>query len=213
MQVLEQCFDATTCQPSLLAVDDDARCLPTCAGSVATVKLALVCKLLLEFADVKVAATSSSKHFINEEELPDAVKPLLGDEEEWRSWRQVGDPVLHIELRRWADLLLVAPLSANSLAKMANGLCDNLLTCVIRAWEFSKPLVVAPAMNTAMWQSPFTAKHLAVLHEMGVHVVDPISKRLACGDVGQGAMASPEDIAASCRALLLPGARSAHVGS
>ncbi len=55
----------------------------------------------------------------------------------------MGDPVLHIELRRWADVLLVAPLSANTLAKMANGLADNLLTCVVRAWDFSKPLLVS----------------------------------------------------------------------
>ena len=54
-----------------------------------------------------------------------------GDEEEWREWKQVGDPVMHIELRRWADCLVIAPLSANTLAKCAQGLCDNLLTCVV----------------------------------------------------------------------------------
>ena len=59
------------------------------------------------------------------------VSTWSGDEEEWREWREVGDPVLHIELRRWADCLVVAPLSANTLAKCAQGLCDNLLTCVV----------------------------------------------------------------------------------
>ncbi len=54
----------------------------------------------------------------------------------------MGDPVLHIELRRWADVLVLAPLSANTLAKVAHGLCDNLLTCVVRAWDFAKPLLV-----------------------------------------------------------------------
>ena len=54
-----------------------------------------------------------------------------GDEEEWREWKQVGDPVMHIELRRWADCMVIAPLSANTLAKCAQGLCDNLLTCVV----------------------------------------------------------------------------------
>jgi hypothetical protein len=54
-----------------------------------------------------------------------------GDEEEWRDWGVVGDPIMHIELRRWADCLVVAPLSANTLAKLAQGLCDNLLTCVV----------------------------------------------------------------------------------
>jgi hypothetical protein len=56
---------------------------------------------------------------------------------------QMGDPVMHIELRRWADALVVAPLSANSLAKMAHGLADNLLTCIVRAWDFTNPLVVS----------------------------------------------------------------------
>lgn len=68
--------------------------------------------------------------------------PSAGDEEEWREWRAVGDPVMHIELRRWADALVVAPLSANTLAKAAGGLCDNLLTCIIRAWDFGKPMLV-----------------------------------------------------------------------
>lgn len=83
---------------------------------------------------------------------------VLKDEDEWSCWSKREDPVLHIDLRKWADVLLVAPLSANTLAKLANGLCDNLLTCVARAWDFSRPLLVAPAMNTLMWESPFTAK-------------------------------------------------------
>lgn len=69
--------------------------------------------------------------------------PLTGDEDEWHEWSQVGDPVLHIELRRWADVFVVAPLSANTLAKMANGLCDNLVTCIARAWDFTRPLIVS----------------------------------------------------------------------
>lgn len=83
---------------------------------------------------------------------------VLRDDDEWSCWNKREDPVLHIELRKWADVFLVAPLSANTLAKMANGLCDNLLTCVARAWDFKRPLLVAPAMNTLMWESPFTAK-------------------------------------------------------
>lgn len=67
---------------------------------------------------------------------------LQGDEEEWHQWQKKGDPVLHIELRKWADLLVVAPLSANTLAKLAQGLCDNCLTSVVRAWDWSKPLLV-----------------------------------------------------------------------
>ncbi|KAG2493200.1 hypothetical protein HYH03_008620 [Edaphochlamys debaryana] len=143
------------------------RVLLGATGSVASIKVAALCQLLLEFADVKLVVTSSAKNFINEDDLPEAVKPILGDEAEWRQWRSVGDPVLHIELRRWADALVVAPLSANSLAKMANGMADNLLTCVVRAWDFAKPMLLAPAMNTAMWASPFTARHLDTLVQLG----------------------------------------------
>ncbi|CAB1116820.1 unnamed protein product [Ectocarpus sp. CCAP 1310/34] len=82
-------------------------------------------------------------------------------------------------------MLLVAPLSANTLSKLANGLCDNLVTCVARAWDFKskKSFVVAPAMNTHMWEHPMTNRHLSALTELGVAVVPPASKKLACGDV------------------------------
>jgi hypothetical protein len=73
---------------------------------------------------------------------------------------QVGDPVLHIELTRWADGLMVVPMSANCLAKAANGLCDDLLTCVLRAWPPQKPLLLAPAMHHLMWQHPFNQTHI-----------------------------------------------------
>ena len=110
--------------------------------------------------------------------------------------------MLHIELRRWADALVIAPLSANTLAKAANGLCDNLLTCVVRAWDWRRPLLVAPAMNTLMWDSPFTARHLGALTELGALVVGPVEKTLACGDTGNGAMAEPADVAARVRRAL-----------
>ena len=121
---------------------------------------------------------------------------------------QKDQPVLHIELRKWADVLCIAPLTANTLAKMSLGLCDNLLTCVYRAWDMTKPVVVAPAMNTMMWDDEITGvqlkslefKHNAYHHGVtllarNLFVVDPVSKRLACGDDGKGALASISDIA------------------
>src|SRR5205823_969202 len=89
---------------------------------------------------------------------------LTLDEDEWPGQKyQRGDTVLHIELRRWADLFLVAPLDANTLAKLANGLSDNCLTCVWRAWDPARPVMLAPAMNTLMWEHPLTARHLRQL--------------------------------------------------
>src|SRR5205807_1588870 len=90
------------------------------------------------------------------------------DEDEWPGRRagqryQREDPVLHIELRRWADVLLIAPLDANTLAKLATGLADNCLTCVWRAWDANRPVVLAPAMNTLMWDHPLTGRHLQQL--------------------------------------------------
>src|SRR5262249_35282924 len=125
---------------------------------------------------VKVVATRASLYFFD----PAALDPLdpgqprrnpevvALDEDEWpgmdagRRWQR-GDPVPHIRLRRWAELLLIAPLDANTLAKLAGGLADNCLTCVWRAWEPSRPVVLAPAMNTLMWEHPLTGRHLRQL--------------------------------------------------
>tara|TARA_B100000475_G_C14945730_1_gene293635 strand:+ start:40 stop:750 length:711 start_codon:yes stop_codon:yes gene_type:complete len=184
-------------------------------GSVASIKAGELIMRLAYLAgpritSLKVVATKAAKHFFNWEEVKkDLSSPNIGfhsDEEEWRDWKKVGDPVLHIELRRWADILVIAPCSANTLAKLANGLCDDLLSCIVRAWDFKDPnkrLIIAPAMNTMMWESPFTQKHLETLVELGggtmddqkrVQIIGPVEKTLACGDVGNGAMASPEDI-------------------
>ncbi|XP_071392349.1 phosphopantothenoylcysteine decarboxylase isoform X2 [Centroberyx affinis] len=109
-------------------------------------------------------------------------------------WTQRSDPVLHIELRRWADLFVIAPLDANTLGKISNGICDNLLTCVVRAWDTSRPLLFCPAMNTAMWQHPITARQVASLKEFGYVEIPCISKKLVCGDEGKGAMAEVSTI-------------------
>ena len=132
------------------------------------------------------------------------------DADEWRDYGRVGvDPVLHIELRKWADVLVIAPCTANTLAKLAGGLADNLLTCVARAWEFgeggrvAKPFLLAPAMNTCMWEHPVTAQHLGTLQGWGVQVIPPIEKVLACGDKGVGAMAEVDTLVAAIKRALV----------
>ena len=106
----------------------------------------------------------------------------------------MGDPVLHIELRNWADVFVIAPLDANTLGKLAHGMCDNLLTCIARAWDIEKPLLFCPAMNTVMWHHPSTKRNINILKEFGYKEIPPVSKHLACGEEGIGAMANIKDI-------------------
>lgn len=162
-------------------------------GSVAALKLPLLVSQLLELSgvDVRVVTTDHAKHFYNSAEV--SVK-IYSDKDEWELWKQRSDPVLHIELRRWADLLVIAPLDANTLGKIASGICDNLLTCVVRAWDTSRPLLFCPAMNTAMWLHPITAQQVSRLKEFGYVEIPCVAKKLVCGDEGKGAMAEVSTI-------------------
>lgn len=110
-----------------------------------------------------------------------------------------GDPVLHIVLRDWADMMLIAPFSANTLALISNGICNNLLTSVVRAWDLKKSVIVCPAMNTAMWDHPFTQKQLDILiaPPFNYQVLGPLEQLLECGDIGMGAMTKPPQILAT----------------
>ncbi|KAG0490552.1 hypothetical protein HPP92_007415 [Vanilla planifolia] len=174
------------------------RIIIAASGSVAAIKFEILCRCFTEWAEVKAVVTKSALHFIDKASLPNDVT-VYTDEDEWSTWKKLSDGVLHIELRKWADAMIIAPLSANTLAKIAGGLCDNLLTCIIRAWDYSKPLYVAPAMNTLMWSNPFTKKHLEAIRELGITMIPPITKRLACGDYGNGAMAEPSAIYTAVR--------------
>lgn len=123
---------------------------------------------------------------------------------------------LYISRTDWADILLVAPLSAHTLAKISHGFCDDTVSCVVRAWDFGhgprpgKPLLLAPAMNTAMWEHPLTQTQLSTIQgfwnaarnscgQVGgranmVRIIEPQVKTLACGEIGNGALASVDDI-------------------
>nr|XP_013812691.1 PREDICTED: phosphopantothenoylcysteine decarboxylase isoform X2 [Apteryx mantelli mantelli] len=177
------------------------RVLVGVTGSVAALKLPLLISQLLEIPglEVKVVTTERAKHFYNAQEIP---VTLYSDVDEWQLWKGRSDPVLHIDLRRWADLMLVAPLDANTLAKLANGICDNLLTCVIRAWDLSKPLLFCPAMNTAMWEHPITAQQVEQLKGFGYTEIPCVVKKLVCGDEGRGAMAEVWTIVENVKRIL-----------
>ena len=194
-------------------------------GSVAAVRTPdLYAALRAQGHPVRVVATEPALDFFNAADLepgdPDVGGPLFRDDDEWPGARyRRGDPVLHIAFRDWADLLVLAPLDANTLGKFALGLSDNFLSCLLRAWDFRKPVILAPAMNTLMWDSPVTMRHLRQLladrgdgradevwtlaeaaevfarRAPGLVLIPPQCKRLACGDVGIGAMAEVAAIA------------------
>lgn len=200
-------------------------------GSVAAVRVPALCDALAAAGHaVRVVATDAATYFFDPTALR-AAGALVLDADEWPGrdadarYRR-GDAVPHIELRKWANVFAVAPLDANTLAKLAVGLCDNCLTCVWRAWDPARPVVLAPAMNTLMWQHPFTRRHLraiaadagaghipahladdALIHQINdrsptLRVVAPVSKLLACGDTGTGALAEVADVVAAVELML-----------
>lgn len=107
----------------------------------------------------------------------------------------------HIEIAKKTDLFLVAPLSANTLSKLANGFADNMVTTTSLALPSHIPKLLAPAMNTQMYLNPLVTKNLATLKEVGYQVISPRSTRLACGDVGIGALAELSDIISAVKEI------------
>ncbi|KAL7289644.1 hypothetical protein TKK_0016374 [Trichogramma kaykai] len=180
------------------------RVLLGCTGSVATIKLPQLVKELVGWnCEVRIVVTERAKHFLKEKELPPGCQ-VLSDTVEWAAWQDRGDPVLHIDLAKWADVFLIAPLDANSMGKLASGICDNLLTCVARAWDTKKPLLFCPAMNTRMWEHPVTAPQVSLLKSWGYKEVPCISKTLMCGDTGIGGMAEIDTIVQATLRQLSP---------
>ena len=190
--------------------DGKKHLLLSASGSVATIKLPLIISSFANHSNlsIRIILTKAASHFLAGQspeqptlsslaQLPN-VDGIYLDEDEWISPWTRNSKILHVELRRWAHILAIVPMSANLLAKVTGGLCDDLLTCVIRAWDANRPIIVAPAMNTMMWEHPITAKQIAVLTEWNwFHVSMPQVKELACGDVGQGAMCDWHEIVAT----------------
>ena len=126
--------------------------------------------------------------------------PYSGREVAVDLWARRQPLGAHIELTEKADLVCVAPATANLLGKMANGLADDLLSTLLLA--FDGPVVLAPAMNTTMWEKPSVGRNVAVLHADGYHFVGPQEGWLSCRRSGIGRMAEPEDIKVAIEGLL-----------
>jgi phosphopantothenoylcysteine decarboxylase len=168
-------------------------------GSVAAIKTRLLAEKLQQFGEVRIVITGHAEYFVKADlaALHQINIPIYRDQDEWPMLADhypVGEPILHIEMRRWADLMIIAPLDANTLAKIAYGMCDNLLTSIVRAWDWEKPLFLCPAMNTMMWENQPTSEQIGVVTRWGAKIIEPIEKKLACNDIGMGAMAEVDAI-------------------
>ena len=159
-------------------------------GSIAAYKAVELVRLFVKAGDeVNVVMTPAACEFVKPLTFQtlsrnpvcvDQFAPLV-------SWKPE-----HISLAESADLVLVAPATANTIAKMRYGLADNLLTATLLATR--APIVIAPAMNTGMWENPVTQENIAALKARGVTVVEPVDGELACGGKGKGRMMDPEKI-------------------
>ena len=160
------------------------------SGSIAAYKSAFLTRLLVKKgAEVQVLMTGSAADFITPLTLSTLSKrPVLSDVSTESGWNN------HVDLGLWADALLIAPATANTLAKLANGLCDNILSAVFLSARC--PVFVAPAMDVDMWHHPATRANIERLQSFGVQVIPVGHGELASGLVGDGRMAEPEDIVA-----------------
>jgi phosphopantothenoylcysteine decarboxylase / phosphopantothenate---cysteine ligase len=158
------------------------------SGSIAAYKSVFLVRLLIKAgAEVKVIMTPSAKDFVSPLTLSTLSRnPVVIDLFEDQNWSN------HVMLGRWADIMIIAPLSCNTLGKMANGLCDNLLLAVYLS--ATCPVAVAPAMDEDMWHHPSTKENIKKLSSFGNHII-PVGKgELASGLYGDGRMAEPENI-------------------
>jgi phosphopantothenoylcysteine decarboxylase / phosphopantothenate---cysteine ligase len=167
-------------------------------GGIAAYKSVVLARLLTGAgAEVDVVLTDTARRLVG----PDTFAALTGRRAYTSLWERPGE-VLHVRLAHEADLIVVAPATANAIARLAQGLADDLLTSVLL--EASCPMVVAPAMHTGMWEHPATVGNVTTLRSRGVLVVGPASGALAHGDEGAGRMSEPEEILAACGAALTP---------
>lgn len=174
------------------------RVLLIVSGGIAAYKsLELVRALRKRGIAVRAVLTESAKQFVTPLSLGVLTEDQVYDDLfDLKAEREIG----HIQLSRQADLVVVAPATANILAKMANGIADDLATTLLLATD--KPVLVVPAMNVRMWHHKATQRNLSRLRADGVHVMEPDDGAMACGEFGKGRLPEPEAIAADIARLL-----------
>ena len=169
-------------------------------GGIAAYKAAELVRLLGKAgAEVQVAMTEGATHFVT----ATTFQALSGQPVYLDQWdARMPNAMAHIDLSRQADLILVAPASADFLARIAHGMADDLLATMVLARDC--PLLVAPAMNRQMWESPATQRNIAQLQADGLSILGPASGEQACGEVGAGRMLEPEEILEETIAFFAP---------
>ena len=158
-------------------------------GGIAAYKSCELCSLAVKQNNlIKVIQTPNSKKFVGSLTF----EGLTGSQVLVDTFDCAMD---HIEWAKWADVIVIAPMTANMMAKIAQGLCDDLLSTTVLATPIDTPILLCPAMNTHMWTNPLTQRNLEILQSTNrFSFTMPVSKRLACGDVGIGGLAEPLDI-------------------
>src|SRR3989338_6119275 len=168
-------------------------------GGIAAYKAAELLRLLMkQGVEVQVAMTEAAEHFIT----PTTMQGLSGRPVLTSQWSEAGNGMAHINLSRAADAIVIAPASADFIAKLANGLADDLLSTLCLARNC--PLIVAPAMNREMWQNAATQRNIAQLLADGVRVLGPDCGVQACGEEGMGRMLEAERLAQDIAAFFQP---------
>ncbi len=167
-------------------------------GGIAAYKSAdLVRRLRERGAEVQVVMTAAAREFVG----PITFQALSGRPVRTDLWDSAAEAAMgHIELARWAELVLIAPASADFLARLAIGTADDLLATLCLATEV--PIAVAPAMNRVMWNNAATAANVALLRQRGVRILGPAQGEQACGEIGEGRMLEPVELADRAAELL-----------
>lgn len=170
-------------------------------GSIAAYKAAEIASLLVKNdvnVNVNVIMTQAAAKFIT----PLTFQSLTKNKVYTDMFEEVHYPdVRHISLAQRADCVVIAPATANIIGKMAAGIADDMLSTVVMAVR-DKPILICPAMNTAMYENPITQENIAKLQTHGFQFVEPKASRLACGDLGKGALADVRVIVAEIQAIL-----------
>jgi phosphopantothenoylcysteine synthetase/decarboxylase len=160
------------------------------SGGIAAYKaIDLASKLKANGADVRTVLTESAINLVSAKSF----EAVTGGPAHTSMWEQQEFKIGHVNLADWADIVVIAPATANIIGKFAHGICDDLLSTMLCAC-WAKPMLFAPAMNDKMWANPAVQENIKFAEKIGVKMIGPMQGRLACGTEGIGRMAEPQEI-------------------